>query len=144
MPPESVLFRRKNAPTRFAEHDIYFANERESQLDLPESDLLKALHCYTTDFYSRAAPGGGASDWRSLDETALIALGILVEEAASLGAAADLVFTEGAQIMERPPSKKLREQTSRSSSAQFNNKSGGDRPSKKRRRNNAKATDIDE
>ncbi|RDL37501.1 Uncharacterized protein BP5553_04934 [Venustampulla echinocandica] len=143
VPPEAVLFRRKNAPIRFAEHDIYFANEREPQLNLPDSDLLKALHCYTTDFYSRAAPGGGASDWRSLDETALIALGILVEEAGRLGGAADLVFTEGAQIIERPPSEKLRGQSSRSPPTQFN-KSDDDRPSKKRRVKRAKATDIDE
>lgn len=95
--PEAVLFRRKDAPTRYAEDDIYFANERESQIDLPDSDLLKALHCYASDFYARATPDWGSRDWRSLDGTALIALGILVEEACkdSLGRTGDLVFTEG-------------------------------------------------
>ena len=97
MSPEAVLFRRKNAPTRYAEDDIYFANERESQIDLPDSDLLKALHCYASNFYSRATPDGGSRDWRSLDGTALIALGILIEEACkeNLGRTGDMVFTQG-------------------------------------------------
>jgi hypothetical protein len=95
--PESVLFRQKNAPTRYAESDIYFANERELKTELPDSDLLKALHCYTSDFYSRATPRGGAGNWRSMNGTALVALGILMEEATRdvLGQTGDLVFTEG-------------------------------------------------
>lgn len=48
---------------------------------LPDSDLLKALHAYTSAFYARTSHDGGANDWRSMDETALLALGILVEEA---------------------------------------------------------------
>ncbi|TAQ88324.1 hypothetical protein B7494_g3347 [Chlorociboria aeruginascens] len=93
--PESVLFRSKNAPTRYAELDIYFANERDSPT-LPESSLLKTLHSYTSDYYSRITTHGG-TDWRSLDETALIALGILMEEASLeiLGETGDLVFLEG-------------------------------------------------
>ena len=100
VPPEAVLFRRKDAPTRFAESDIYFANERELRTELPESDLLKALHRYTSDFYSRTIANNGMLDYRSLDETALIALGILMEEAAraTLGRSGDLVFTEGEEV----------------------------------------------
>ncbi|KAM3075197.1 hypothetical protein ACMFMG_007352 [Clarireedia jacksonii] len=100
VPPESVLFRSKNAPTRYAESDIYFANERESPIALPESDLLKALHSYTSDFYARATADGGAIDWRSMDETALIGLGILLEEASReiLGETGDLTFTEGEEF----------------------------------------------
>ena len=100
LPPEAVLFRGRNAPTRYAESDFYFANERESPKDLPGSDLLKALHCYTSDFYSKSTIDGGAGDWRSLDETALIALGILMEEASRsiLGETGDLVFTEGEEV----------------------------------------------
>lgn len=95
--PESVLFRQKNAPTRYAESDVYFANERELKTELPDSDLLKALHCYTSDFYSRTTPRGGAGNWRSMNGTALLALGILMEEATRdvLGQTGDLVFTEG-------------------------------------------------
>ncbi|KUJ11885.1 uncharacterized protein LY89DRAFT_594017 [Mollisia scopiformis] len=105
LPPESILFRTKNAPTRYAESDIYFSNESTSTADLPESDLLKALHCYTSDFYSRATSEAGIDDWKSLDETALTALGILIEEAALkiLGETGDLVFTEGEKMIESPP-----------------------------------------
>ncbi|RFU28524.1 hypothetical protein B7463_g7797, partial [Scytalidium lignicola] len=100
LPPEAVLFRSKKAPTRYAEYDIYFANERTPNLNLPDSDLLKALHCYASDFYSQVSPGHGVGDWRSLDETALIALGILMEEACKevLGETGDLVFTEGQEV----------------------------------------------
>lgn len=100
--PEEVLFRRKNAPTRFAEHDIYFASDRDPQAkDLPDSDMLKALHAYASDFYSHASPDGGSTDWRSLDETALIALGILMEEVSRLGKTSDLGLTEG-EIVDLP------------------------------------------
>ncbi|TVY84320.1 hypothetical protein LSUE1_G000990 [Lachnellula suecica] len=95
VPPEAVLFRRKNAPTRFAEDDLYFANERRPGIDLPSSDLLKALHCYASDFYSRNTTDRGGGDWKSLDETALLALAILMEEVSTLSKAGDMVFTEG-------------------------------------------------
>ena len=50
-----------------------------------------------SDFYARATEHGGKYDWKSLDETALLALGILIEEAAVevLGETGDLAF-EGA------------------------------------------------
>jgi hypothetical protein len=92
--PETILFRRKRAPQRFAEHDIYFANVRHSAAnDLPDSDLLKALHCYASDYYSRTH--GDLFDFRSMDETALMALGILMEEALQLDQTGDLALTEG-------------------------------------------------
>lgn len=106
--PEEVLFSRKHAPQRYAENDIYFAHEKlpEGGRDiLPDSDLLKAVHGYASHFYEalglRHDPRGRASagrvDERSMDETALLAFGILLEEAArnSLGKNGDLVFTEG-------------------------------------------------
>lgn len=126
--PEAVLFRRKNAPTRYVESDIYFANERELRTELPESDLLKALHCYTSDFYSRAIADDGTGDYRSMDETALIALGILIEEAArdTLGRTGDLVFTEGQEVQDAP-GRNVRTASAASNSATV-------RPSKKRRR----------
>jgi hypothetical protein len=96
VPPEAVLFRRKNAPIRYEESDFYFANDSLPPEALPDSDLLKALHCYSSDFYSRATTDGGSGDWRSLDETALLALGILMEELCreTLGNTGDMVFTE--------------------------------------------------
>lgn len=55
--------------------------QNDARPKLPDSDLLKALHAYVSAFYARTSHDGGASDSQSLDETALLALGILVEEA---------------------------------------------------------------
>lgn len=103
-----MLFSRKNAPQRYAEKDIYFANERlpDGGRDvLPDSDMMKAVHEYTSHFYEALGQrhdgtGRGSitqADEKSMDETALLAFGILLEEAArdSLGKDGDLVFTEG-------------------------------------------------
>ncbi|KAI5462478.1 hypothetical protein BGZ63DRAFT_423731 [Mariannaea sp. PMI_226] len=106
--PDEVLFRRQDAPERYLEHDIYFANERElpraGQGILPESDLLKAIHGYASAFYhakshARNPPNNRNIAERSMDETALLAFGILLEEAGkdALGRRGDLVFTEGAE-----------------------------------------------
>lgn len=97
VPPEEVLFRRKGAPLRFEEDDIYAADRHlEPHQRLPDSDLLKAIHAYVSDFYSRAAAEGGQHDVRSMDETALLAMGILLEEAAAgaLGKTGDLALLE--------------------------------------------------
>ncbi|KAH7149465.1 hypothetical protein B0J13DRAFT_306457 [Dactylonectria estremocensis] len=105
--PDEVLFRRKDAPDRYLEHDIYYAHERElprgGQGVLPESDLLKAIHSYASSFYSskirdRHTPSDMNVAARSMDETALLAVGILLEEAGKeiLGRRGDQVFTEGA------------------------------------------------
>lgn len=107
--PADVLFRRKDAPDRYAEHDIYQAHERDLPQGgrgvLPTSDLLKAIHAYSSAFYGaldRKQPGprsGFTVDDRSMDETALLAFGILLEEAGreALGRRGDAVFTEGAR-----------------------------------------------
>ena len=83
IPPDQVLFRRKGAPMRYEEDDIYCA-DRHLRPDqrLPDSDLLKTLHAYVSDFYA-ATETQGERDWQSMDETALLALGILLEEAAA-------------------------------------------------------------
>ncbi|OHE91480.1 membrane protein [Colletotrichum orchidophilum] len=111
--PEEVLFRRKSAPERFAEFDVYMAHDRNladgGRTSLPDSDLLKSVHTYASYFYS--ALGGpkripsyqvGARniDERSMDESALLALGILLEEAGRdvLGSQGDMVFTEGLEL----------------------------------------------
>ncbi|KAM6486587.1 hypothetical protein HDV62DRAFT_386642 [Trichoderma sp. SZMC 28011] len=105
--PDDVLFRRKDAPERYAEHDIYRAHDWElpngGQGVLPQSDLLKAIHEYSSEFYGalnrnqRVFENGRNLDERSMDETALLALGILLEEAGRevLGRRGHLVFTEG-------------------------------------------------
>lgn len=108
--PEEVLFRRKDAPQRYAEHDVYFANERDlphgGQGILPESELLKAVHGYAGQFYGRMQQRGNVAlqshnlDEGSMDETALLAFGILLEEAGRdvLGKKGDMVFTEGVEL----------------------------------------------
>ncbi|GAB7337592.1 hypothetical protein MBLNU457_g2899t1 [Dothideomycetes sp. NU457] len=95
--PEEVLFRRQGAPPRYHENDPYFANDQLGPTQkLPDSDMLKHLHTYASDFYRSATPSRGRRDWRSMDETALLALGILLEETAaqSLGATGDLALLE--------------------------------------------------
>ncbi|KAF4343304.1 hypothetical protein FBEOM_2741 [Fusarium beomiforme] len=105
--PDEILFRRKDAPVRYLEHDIYYAHDHDlpcgGQGVLPDSDLLKAIHAYASAFYSarnreRQTPNSRNVSERSMDETALLAFGILLEEAGKdvLGRRGDLVFTEGA------------------------------------------------
>ena len=100
VPPEEVLFRRKGAPSRFEENDVYWADRHlEAHQRLPESETVKAVHTYLADFYSTAMADDGQQATRSMDETALLTLGILLEEAAAqaLGKTADLVFVEPSQ-----------------------------------------------
>jgi hypothetical protein len=97
LPPDQVLFSRAGAPIRYQEDDKYFAHRHlPSDQRLPDSDLLKAIHAYASDFYGSGSLGNCRDDFGSLDETALIALGILLEEAAaqSLGETGDLAFAE--------------------------------------------------
>lgn len=96
--PDEVLFSRKDAPVRYEEDDIYFQNRHLPEPSpLPNSDLLKAIHTYVSDFYGSGHLGDTSKDFRSLDETALIAIGVLLEESAkkALGETGDLAFTEG-------------------------------------------------
>ncbi|ORY68667.1 uncharacterized protein BCR38DRAFT_423984 [Pseudomassariella vexata] len=111
--PEEVLFRRIGAPIRYAEKDIYHAHERlpDAGRDmLPDSDMLKSIHRYASHFYGRlpatevGKTSGGHDkeniDERTMDETALLAFGILLEEVGreALGKRGDMVFTEGVQV----------------------------------------------
>ena len=105
VPPEEVLFRRRGAPVRYEEDDIYCADRHlEPHQRLPDSDLLKTIHAYASDFYANATADGGKSDFKSLDETALLAVGILLEEAAAeaLGKTGDLALVEAAVEDGRP------------------------------------------
>ncbi|KAK1815253.1 hypothetical protein LTR12_010318 [Friedmanniomyces endolithicus] len=93
LPPEEILFRRK-------EDDVYEADRHlQPHQRLPDSDLLKAIHAYIADYYSRTSKANGNVDVRSLDETALLAFGILLEEASghALGTTGDLAFVESAE-----------------------------------------------
>jgi hypothetical protein len=98
LPPDEVIFQRREAPIRFAETDQYFSHRHlSSQLPLPDSDLLTAIHAYVAHYCSTMSSGDSYKAWRSMDETALLAMGILVEEAVrdALGGTGDLAFVEG-------------------------------------------------
>ncbi|GKZ24182.1 hypothetical protein AbraIFM66951_010975 [Aspergillus brasiliensis] len=99
--PEEVLFRRLKAPQRYEENDFYFAHEAlPPSCPLPGSELLEAIHAYSADYYDHATIDRGRDDHQSMDETALIAMGILMEEMAkeSLGETGDMVLVEGEEI----------------------------------------------
>ena len=104
IPPEEVLFRRIGAPERDIHDDFYWADRHlTAKQMLPDSDLLKALHAYAADFYGAMGEDGEVM-FRSMDETALLAVGMLIEEAAEevLGSTGDMVFVEGERIKESP------------------------------------------
>ena len=101
VPPDEVLFRRKTGPVRYEEDDIYSADRHlQAHQRLPESDLLKVVHAYVADYYGSVAIEGHRQDFRSMDETALLAMGILLEEAAVdiLGQTGDLAFVEPSEF----------------------------------------------
>ncbi|KAF2034651.1 hypothetical protein EK21DRAFT_48020, partial [Setomelanomma holmii] len=97
--PDEVLFKQSNAPIRYEETDYYFAHEKmpEGQ-QLPSGDLLSGIHAYISKLYSRTASPETEKIWKCMDETALIAFGILLEETAKeiIGETGDLAFTEAA------------------------------------------------
>ena len=105
LPPDHVLFSRKHAPERFAEKDLYYANDDlPEDTTLPQTGMLTAVHCYASNFYEALARQQAPSstrkarpiDEKSMDETALLAFGIILEEASrhALGKRGHLVFTE--------------------------------------------------
>jgi hypothetical protein len=95
--PDEVLFKQNSAPIRYEETDYYFAHEKlPEEQQLPTGDLLSALHTYIAKLYSRTEGLEMEKVWKCMDETALIAFGILLEETVSeeLGETGDLAFTE--------------------------------------------------
>jgi hypothetical protein len=94
--PDEVLYSRAGAPVRYEEDDEYTQHRHLPPDALPSSDLLKAIHAYVSDYYGSGHLGETSFDFESMDETALIAFGILLEETAAsiLGETGDLAFTE--------------------------------------------------
>lgn len=104
--PDEVLFKAANAPTRFEETDYYYAHRNlPKDQKLPDGELLSALHVYISKLYSRTQEPGGQKAWKCMDETALIALGILLEESTKgiLGETGDFALVEGARSEEEDP-----------------------------------------
>ncbi|KAF2499799.1 hypothetical protein BU16DRAFT_536099 [Lophium mytilinum] len=96
--PDEVLYKGSNAPDRFAETDQYFAHRNlPSQLALPDSDLLASIHAYVSQYCAAMPRDDREKAWKSMDESALLAMGVLIEEAVreSIGKTGDLVFVEG-------------------------------------------------
>lgn len=102
--PEEVLLRRVNAPVEIP-YDYYDADQKLSTTTqrLPDSALLKDIHAYVSDYYEVTTSMEGtygeqkaAVDFKSFDETALLAMGILLEEVCkeALGENGDMVFSE--------------------------------------------------
>ncbi|BFZ62819.1 hypothetical protein YB2330_003929 [Saitoella coloradoensis] len=73
LPPDLVLRHRKHAP-------LAIPVPSSSPPELPDPDLLFALHQYASDLYDRTRARNGRVGLGSMDETALLALGCLVEE----------------------------------------------------------------
>ncbi|KAJ4505960.1 hypothetical protein HRR83_008475 [Exophiala dermatitidis] len=94
--PEDVLLRSTRIPAQRILDSYDAVGDLPSSEKLPDSELLKAVHAYASDCYSCATREGGRYDYHSLDETALIAVGILLEEAVrgALGENGDMVFVE--------------------------------------------------
>lgn len=96
--PEEVLYRtRPKALKKIQESESYFAHEKlPADSPLPTSELLTAIHAYASDFYTQKLPKTGKYNFSSMDESALLAVGILMEELANeqLGETGDLALTE--------------------------------------------------
>lgn len=95
--PETYLLRRTNIPSDMLDRSYASVADAISSGKLPDSETLKAVHAYASDFYfSTTGKEKCKIDTRSLDETALIAVGILLEEAVreALGENGDMAFVE--------------------------------------------------
>lgn len=108
--PEEVLSRK----SAINEEQFAQAYQRDQDLedpesDLPASDLLKAVHAYASDFYSRSTPERGAHDFRSMDGTALMALGFLLESTIeqALGETGDMALVEPRSLSNGLPESKF-------------------------------------
>ncbi|KAK5461223.1 hypothetical protein LTS15_003286 [Exophiala xenobiotica] len=94
--PEDYLLQQTRIPAEIFNDNHDVGGELAAARQLPESEMLKAIHTYASDLYNSATMNKGSYDFRSLDETALIAVGILLEEAVkeALGETGDMVFVE--------------------------------------------------
>ncbi|KAJ5500130.1 hypothetical protein PEX1_043490 [Penicillium expansum] len=118
--PEELLYRKQNIPAESTEEKIYFAHENlPSDQALPNSDLLETIHAYAADYYEYATADNGKDDHQTMDETALLAVGILIEEMAKeeLGETGDLALVEGQELSEEEDDRTALESDTTSKSA---------------------------
>ncbi len=107
--PDEMLRRSFDAPEQVFDN-LYNADEQLlPHQQLPDSDLVKAVHCYASDFYGMATVNKGLHDFKSFDETALLAFGVLLEEAAHelLGETGDMALVEPEGLQHGLPESKM-------------------------------------
>ncbi|TLD39202.1 meiotic nuclear division protein 1 [Venturia nashicola] len=92
IPPDDILFSRKGARVRLADEDDYVGMNGLGPI--PPNYLLETTHRYLSRFYDRPDIQRKPLHYKSMDGTALLALGILLEEALdqSLGETGHLAF----------------------------------------------------
>ena len=93
--PEEVLLKHAEN-TNVSAHHQPLQQYDKPRASLPDSDLLKAIHEYAGDFYEMATKDHGKHDIKSMDGSALVAVGCLLEEASRqlLGENGDMVLVE--------------------------------------------------
>ena len=107
--PDEILRRGVHTPVEVFDN-LYNADERlEPNQQLPDSDLVKTLHAYASDFYDMATENKGLHDFKSFDETALLAFGVLLEESAleMLGETGDMTLVEPESLEHGLPESKM-------------------------------------
>jgi hypothetical protein len=99
-PAELVVLAEPKVPPEIAEDVMVYEEwlrNLPSQLSLPDSDLLRAIHAYVSDFQSvlQRLP-----EYTRMDGTALLCLGVLLEEmvAEAVGETGHLAFLESEEI----------------------------------------------
>lgn len=98
--PDEVLFKRKNAPVRYEEDDYYPAHRKlPADRRLPSGSLAMAIHAYISKFTVRSVFRRRPEAWRHMNESALLAMCILMEETVRgvLGETGDLALTEAGE-----------------------------------------------
>lgn len=132
------------------EEKTYFAHENlPSDQALPNSELLETIHAYAADYYEYATADNGKDDHQTMDETALLAFGILIEEMAKeeLGETGDLALVEGEELSEEEDDKTgLESDTTAKSAARRKRSNSIVRQRSKRRklaRSDSVTTDLD-
>ncbi|KAF1815929.1 hypothetical protein P152DRAFT_471302 [Eremomyces bilateralis CBS 781.70] len=99
--PEEALLKRYCAPDGLESSALYFSGTSDLRPDLiPDSELLRAIHHYTTHLFKGLGAGESDPCWGAFDGTAMLALGVLVEETVRelVGDSGDLAFVGGVEI----------------------------------------------
>lgn len=111
--PEEVLLGRVDVHETATGRAYNTARNLDPEHALPDADLLKDMHAYASHFYGSSSENGGEYDFKSMDETALLGMAILLEESMreALGETGDLAMAEPEGLEQGlPPSRMLQHQ----------------------------------